>query len=85
MRASFRHLQRADSAAAALALAERMQFHLVISDIVMAGSMDGIELVRAIRKRQPQLPIVLVTGYSGNATAAELEFTCCVSRSNSPI
>jgi CheY-like chemotaxis protein len=68
-------VQRADSAAAALALAECMQFHLVISDIVMAGSMDGVELVRAIRKRQPQLPIVLVTGYSGNGTAAELEFT----------
>jgi CheY-like chemotaxis protein len=68
-------VQRADSAAAALALAERIQFHLVISDIVMAGSMDGVGLVRAIRERHPEVPIVLVTGYSGSAAAAELEFT----------
>jgi PAS domain S-box-containing protein len=67
-------VQRAESAATALELAGHMRFQLVISDIVMAGSMDGIGLARALRQHHPELPIVLVTGYSSSATAAELEF-----------
>jgi CheY-like chemotaxis protein len=67
-------VQRAESAATALELAAHVRFQLVISDIVMAGSMDGVGLARALRQRQPDLPIVLVTGYSSSATAAELEF-----------
>ena len=64
-----------DSASAALDLFDRMPFQLVVSDIVMAGAMDGIALARALRQRRPDLPIVLVTGYSGSAAAAGTEFT----------
>jgi DNA-binding NtrC family response regulator len=67
-------VQRAESAATALELAGHMRFQLVISDIVMAGAMDGIGLARALRQHHPELPIVLVTGYSSSAPAAELEF-----------
>ena len=52
-----------DSAAPALKAVEREHYSLVVSDVVMAG-MDGIDLAQAIRKKQPNLPIVLVTGYS---------------------
>jgi DNA-binding LytR/AlgR family response regulator len=52
-----------------------MRFQLVVSDIVMVGPMDGIGLAHALRRRWPGTPIVLVTGYSSSATAAELEFT----------
>ena len=41
----------------------------------MAGSMDGIALARSLRRRQSDLPIVLVTGYSSSALAAEADFT----------
>jgi PAS domain S-box-containing protein len=67
-------VQRAGGAKEALELAEGMQFDLVISDIVMAGPMDGVGLARALRQRQPDLPVVLVTGFSSSATEAELEF-----------
>src|ERR1041385_6403840 len=67
-------VQRAGGAKEALELAEGMQFDLVISDIVMAGSMDGVGLARALRQRQTDLPVVLVTGFSTSATEAELEF-----------
>jgi PAS domain S-box-containing protein len=67
-------VQRAGGAREALELAERMQFDLIISDIVMAGPMDGVGLARALRQRQPDLPVVLVTGFSTSATEAELEF-----------
>jgi len=68
-------VQRAGSAEEALELAAGMQFDLIISDIVMAGPMDGVALVRALRQRQPDVPVVLVTGFSSSATQTDLEFT----------
>jgi len=37
---------------------------LVFSDIVMPGGISGIELAEKVRKRFPELPILLTTGYS---------------------
>jgi PAS domain S-box-containing protein len=65
-------VQRAGGAKEALELAESAPFDLVISDIVMAGPMDGVGLARALRQRQPDLPVVLVTGFASSVT--ELEF-----------
>jgi PAS domain S-box-containing protein len=52
-------------AASALALLEkkRNDFDLVFSDIVMPG-MDGVQMAEQIRKRWPDLPVVLTSGYS---------------------
>ena len=61
-------------AQSALEAMEARAFDLVVSDIVMAGAMDGLALARAIRKRRPAVPVILVTGYSDNASAAEMEF-----------
>jgi DNA-binding LytR/AlgR family response regulator len=47
----------------------------VISDIVMAGEIDGMGLARAVRKRKPDLAVLLVTGYSNAAIEAGAEFT----------
>lgn len=59
---------RVASAAAALStLSEGRRFDLVFSDIVMPGSMNGLELAQEIERRYPGLPIVLTTGYSGAA------------------
>ena len=68
-------VQRVGGAKEALELAGSAQFDLVISDIVMAGPMDGVGLARALRQHQPNLPVVLVTGFSSSATEAELEFS----------
>ena len=53
----------------------KQDFDIVISDIVMAGTMDGITLARAIRERKPNLPVLLVTGYSQSLAEANVEFT----------
>jgi len=37
---------------------------LVFSDIVMPGGISGLELARKVRRRFPEMPIVLTTGYS---------------------
>ena len=60
---------------AALAAVDKANFDLVISDIVMAGAMDGIKLGRALRERKPGLPVLLVTGYSQAAQSLGSEFT----------
>jgi two-component system NtrC family sensor kinase len=43
---------------------------LVLSDIVMPGPVSGLDLARAVRDRHPNLPILLVTGYSTVAQEA---------------
>lgn len=54
-------------ALAALDVIEQQNFDLVVSDIVMPGGMDGAALANAIHARKPQLPILLVTGFSPSA------------------
>ncbi len=47
---------------AALRLLEREAFNLVVSDLRMQP-MDGIELLKAIRGREPHLPVLLMTAF----------------------
>jgi CheY-like chemotaxis protein len=65
----------ASDAQRALELLDRHIFDLVLSDIVMPGSMNGLELARTVRAARPDLPIVLVSGYAGSASGARPEFT----------
>jgi signal transduction histidine kinase/CheY-like chemotaxis protein len=52
------------SAEAALgALANDRAIDIVLSDIMMPGGVNGLELAREIRRRQYTLPIILTTGY----------------------
>jgi response regulator RpfG family c-di-GMP phosphodiesterase len=51
----------ADRGDAALALLEREEIGIVVSDIVMPG-LSGLELLHAVRAVHPSLPVVLVTG-----------------------
>jgi len=67
--------ERAHDAATALEMLADSHFDTVLSDIVMSGSMNGLDLARAIRRLQPALSIVLVTGYSEVALEAAQEFT----------
>ena len=39
------------------------RFHIVFSDVVMPG-MSGLELAQEIRRRYPDVPVVLTSGYS---------------------
>jgi CheY-like chemotaxis protein len=44
---------------------------LVFTDVVMPGGITGIELARKLRKRFPELPILLTTGYSEQVSVTE--------------
>lgn len=51
-----------DSAGAAIE-ADFSAIDLVLSDVMMPGSMDGIGLVNWLASRHPRLPVVLASGY----------------------
>src|SRR5690606_31811247 len=56
---------RASSAEAALgALANGRRIDLVLSDVMMPGGMSGLDLALEARKRRPNLPVVLTSGYA---------------------
>jgi CheY-like chemotaxis protein len=55
---------RASSAVAALSeLAEGRAVDIVFSDIMMPGGMSGMDLAREVRRRRPDVPILLTSGY----------------------
>jgi excisionase family DNA binding protein len=52
---------------------ERMRIYhydLLITDLKMPA-MDGLALIREVRRAQPNLPIVIITGFSTEASAIE--------------
>ncbi len=51
-----------DGGPAALSALEHAHFNLVVSDLRMQP-MDGLELLGEIRRRRPQLPVLLMTAY----------------------
>ena len=53
----------ADSGPDAIKRASRETFDLVITDIKMPG-MDGVDAFKAIRKMQPLVKVILMTGYA---------------------
>jgi signal transduction histidine kinase/CheY-like chemotaxis protein len=67
---------KVSSAASALLAATGEDVDLVLSDMVMPGDLDGLELARRLRERNRDLPVVLMTGYSSAAgLAADEGFT----------
>jgi CheY-like chemotaxis protein len=65
----FAVVQAASPAAALGALANGRRIDVVFSDIMMPGGMNGLELGREIRRRHPELRVVLTTGYSESAAS----------------
>jgi PAS domain S-box-containing protein len=72
---------RAASAQSALgALADEREIDLVFSDIVMPGTMNGMDLAREVRRRRPGAPVLLTSGYAGaavrDAEAEDIKILC---------
>ena len=66
---------RAENAAEALRhLQQGIKFNLLFSDIVMPGPMDGLALAEVCREQFPDLPVLLTSGFSDAAQAADGRF-----------
>ena len=48
----------------ALALIKEQLFDVIILDIKMPGGMDGIETLREIKRIQPLVEVILLTGHA---------------------
>ncbi|MFH1992426.1 MAG: response regulator [Pseudomonadota bacterium] len=55
----------------AIALLKEQLFDVVILDIKMPGGMDGIEALREIKKIQPLVEVLLLTGHASVETSIE--------------
>jgi PAS domain S-box-containing protein len=61
---------RAQDAAAALAALDRVdEIDLLITDIIMPGQLNGIELADRVRKLRPQIRIIFTSGFPAEALA----------------
>ena len=40
---------------------------VLVSDVVLAGALSGVQLAHAAAERRPGLPVVLISGYPGEA------------------
>jgi signal transduction histidine kinase len=60
----------AASAAEGLAILEKGGVEAVVSDIVMPGGQSGVDLAAAARELWPDLPVLLVSGYSASIAEA---------------
>ena len=55
----------------ALALIKEQLFDVIILDIKMPGGMDGIETLREIKRIQPLVEVILLTGHASLETSIE--------------
>jgi len=63
-------IEAPDAAHALLAL-ETAKVEAVVSDIIMPGELDGMSLAQKIKIRWPDLPVLLVSGFSERAAEAQ--------------
>lgn len=67
-------VHRVLSGTAALSvLDQRGPVDLVLSDVMMPGGLTGLDLAREIRRTRPDLPVILMTGFSTAIAEAEAE------------
>jgi len=50
------------------ALADKRAIDIVLSDVMMPGRMNGVDLAQEIRRRRPHLPVLLTSGYAEAAS-----------------
>ena len=56
----------------ALILSEKVdRIDLLLTDVVMPGGMNGVELARAIQRTRPTTKVIFMSGYPDEATATE--------------
>jgi DNA-binding NtrC family response regulator len=67
------HVRTAADGTACLDCVNQYPIDLVITDLVLRGSMDGLALIRALSHSHPNLPVILVSGAAqgGFADAAK--------------
>lgn len=66
---SFR-VETCNSGHSAIELLQQKDFDLIITDLKMPG-MSGIEVLTAVKTLQPEVPVIMITGYATVGTAVD--------------
>jgi PAS domain S-box-containing protein len=67
-------VMRAEAAAPALSILKRSErIDLMLTDLIMPGGMNGVELAHAAVALRPGLPVILTSGYTGETLGAATE------------
>jgi DNA-binding NtrC family response regulator len=61
----------AESGEEALALMRKRSFDVVVLDVKMPGGMDGIQTLREMKKCQPLVEVILLTGHASVETSID--------------
>jgi CheY-like chemotaxis protein len=65
---------RAEAAAPALEILERFdRIDLLLTDLIMPGGMNGVELAHKAVALRPGLPVILTSGYTGETLGPAAE------------
>jgi CheY-like chemotaxis protein len=72
LRTAYRNVERAESGAGALSLTGTRKFDILITDVVMPD-MGGLALASAFRKLDPDIAVLLVSGYAEAAIQREIK------------
>lgn len=84
VRLGMSHRTCPDAPSALAAMESGAAVDLVLSDVVMPSGMSGIELAQRLRARWPQLPIILMSGYSADREASGTTVPAGVAWLNKP-
>jgi len=70
-------VQSAENGLRASELLARSSFHVIVSDVKMPG-MDGLSLLRVVRERDLEVPVILITGTPDVEAAAQaVQYGAC--------
>jgi PAS domain S-box-containing protein len=59
-----------DSEEAMAKLADPGAFDILLTDVVLPGSLSGVDIAETLHKERPEFPVVLISGYAPGALAA---------------
>jgi two-component system response regulator AtoC len=65
------HVLTAEHGQQALEIAAKHPIHLLVSDLIMPGGIDGLEVLRRIRQLHPDVRAIIITAFPTVATAVE--------------
>ncbi len=75
----------AENGRSALPLLERNRpVDILLSDVIMPGGMNGVDLAKAARKRRPDLKVLFVSGYDRTAIAQATKYDDSLRLLNKP-
>jgi DNA-binding response OmpR family regulator len=60
----------AETGKSALELVRRQPYDLIVADLCLPD-LDGLEIIKEIKQRQPQIRVIVITGYSTVASAID--------------